>query len=118
MRTSTVILLLTAICRKSPGQVSQDDQRLKRRDEVAGQPAGSDERSTNAVWVVPAGTKIPIQLRQAVSTKNAQPGDPIYGQTTFPVISDSVVMIPAGTFVKGVVDSSKRAGRIKGKAEM
>jgi hypothetical protein len=27
-------------------------------------------------------------------------------------------MIPAGTFVKGVVDSSKRAGRIKGKAEL
>jgi hypothetical protein len=27
-------------------------------------------------------------------------------------------MIPAGTFVKGVVDTSKRAGRIKGKAEL
>jgi hypothetical protein len=69
-------------------------------------------------WVVPAGTQIPIQLRQAVSTKNALPGDPIYGQTTFPIIVNNVVMIPAGTFVKGIVDSSKRAGRIKGKAEL
>lgn len=70
------------------------------------------------LWVVPAGTKIPIQLRQAVSTKNAAPGDLIYAQTTFPVVIDSVVMIPAGTFVKGVVDTAKRAGRIKGRSEL
>jgi hypothetical protein len=67
---------------------------------------------------VPAGTKIPIQLRQAVSTKNAHPGDPIYAQTSFPIDINDVIMIPAGTYVKGVVDSSQRAGRIKGRAEL
>jgi hypothetical protein len=118
MRTSTiVILLLAAICRQGPAQAPDDQQRLKRRDEMEKRSA-SGERSENGVWVVPAGTKIPIQLRQAVSTKNAQPGDPIYAQTTFPVVIDNQVMIPAGTFVKGVVDTSKRAGRIKGKAEL
>ena len=115
MRTSrTAFLLLSAFCVESFAQVADDPQRLKRRDELpAVRPEGA-----NPVWVIPAGTKIPIQLRQAVSTQNAQPGDPIYGQTTFPVIIDHVVMIPAGTFVKGVVDTSKRAGRIKGKAEL
>ncbi|HET8667092.1 MAG TPA: hypothetical protein VFM10_03865 [Terriglobales bacterium] len=76
------------------------------------------ERGQKADWVVPAGTKIPVQLRQAISTKNAQPGDPIYGQTTFPIFVNQQVMIPGGTFVQGVVDKVKRAGRIKGTAEL
>jgi len=121
MQTSaTVILLLAAACRVGLSQVSDEQQRLKRRDELPAKAPGSDERGTPAggLWVVPAGTKIPIQLRQAVSTKQAQPGDPIYAQTTFPIIIDNQVMIPAGTFVKGMVDTSKRAGRIKGKAEL
>jgi type IV secretion system protein VirB10 len=118
MRTPTIAVLLTAVlCQSSQAQVSDEQQRLKRRDEVPTRPA-EVEQAENPIWVVPAGTKIPIQLRQAVSTKNAQPGDPIYGQTTFPVIVGNVVMIPAGTFVKGVVDSAKRAGRIKGRAEL
>jgi hypothetical protein len=91
------------------------------RDEVPAKVASPEQplqQGANSRWIVPAGTKIPIQLRQAVSTKNAQAGDPIYAQTTFPIVVDSVIMIPAGTYVKGVVDSSKRAGRIKGSAEL
>src|SRR4051812_32555909 len=121
MRTSTTaILILAALCRHALAQLSDDEQRLKRRDELPAKASASDDRSASetGLLVVPAGTKIPIQLRQAVSTKNAQPGDPIYAQTTFPVIVENFVMIPAGTFVKGVVDTSKRAGRIKGKAEL
>jgi hypothetical protein len=70
------------------------------------------------MWVVPAGSQIPIALQQAVSTKHAQPGDAIYGRTTFPVVSQGHVTIPAGTYVQGKVDSVKRAGRIKGTAEL
>ncbi|HWQ53964.1 MAG TPA: hypothetical protein VN442_09775 [Bryobacteraceae bacterium] len=93
---------------------------MKQRTELPASLPGSDQQlqPANGLWVVPAGTKIPIQLRQAVSTKNAQPGDPIYAQTTFPIVVNNLIMIPAGTFVKGVVDSSKRAGRIKGSAEL
>src|SRR3954468_17555371 len=120
MRLSTAIILLAFLSSARAEQVGDDDRQLKRRDELPPKAAAVDGRSgsINPLLVVPAGTKIPIQLRQAVSTKNAQPGDPIYGQTTFPVIIDNLVMIPAGTFVKGAVDSSKRAGRIKGKAEL
>jgi type IV secretion system protein VirB10 len=108
------------LVRQAPAQDADSQQKLKRRDEVPAASAESRGQSGSAdkLWVVPAGTKIPIQLRQAISTKNAQPGDPIYGQTTFPLIVDNRVMIPAGTFVKGVVDMSRRAGRIKGKAEL
>jgi len=120
-RASTRIFLLSsALCQLGLAQVSEDQERLKRRNEIPVKPPAADVNveTPSGLWVVPAGTKIPIQLRQAVSTKNAQPGDPIYAQTTFPVIVESLVMIPAGTFVKGVVDMSKRAGRIKGKAEL
>jgi type IV secretion system protein VirB10 len=104
-----------AIC-----QQQAEQPQLKTRSEVPPpeKRAQTADQSGNAVWVLPAGTKIPIQLRQAVSTKNAQPGDPIYAQTTFPVVVDGAIMIPAGTYVKGVVDRSQRAGRIKGSAEL
>ncbi len=71
-----------------------------------------------SLWIVPAGTKIPLQLRQPLSTKSAQPGDPVYAQTSFPIVINSTMMIPAGTWVQGKVDMVKRAGRIKGTAEL
>jgi hypothetical protein len=76
------------------------------------------ERSTAPVLTVPAGAKIPLSLRQPISTKGAKVGDPIYAQTTFPVVVEGNIVIPAGTWVQGVVDVVKRAGRIKGSAEM
>ncbi len=70
------------------------------------------------VITLAAGTKIPLELVQPVSTKNAQPGDPIYAKTTFPIVAQGAMAIPAGTWVQGTIDSVLRAGRIKGKAEL
>jgi hypothetical protein len=91
-------------------------QELKKRSDLVGQVPRP--RSTAPVLTVPAATKIPLQLRQPVSTKGARIGDPIYAQTTFPVVIEGNIIIPAGTWVQGVVDTVKRAGRIKGAAEM
>jgi len=92
---------------------------LKQRTDIQAIPKNSGQpEAANGLWIVPAGTRMPIQLRQAVSTRSAQPGDPIYAQTTFPIVVDNTLMIPGGTYVKGVVDSAKRAGRIKGRAEL
>lgn len=120
MQTSTAAILLavSALCSQSTAQTSDEAPKLKLRTEVGSKPVEAQPPAADGVWIVPAGTKIPIQLRQAVSTKNAQPGDPIYAQTTFPVVANNAIMIPAGTYVKGVVDTAKRAGRIKGKAEL
>lgn len=123
MQTSTGVLLLfslPAICQEVPGQPPAGQPTLRQRTELPGNARTPDQPQANAggLWIVPAGTKIPIQLRQAVSTKNVQPGDPIYAQTTFPIVVDGVIMISAGTYAKGVLDASKRAGRIKGRAEL
>ena len=67
---------------------------------------------------IPAGTKVPISLRNAVSTRSSHEGDPVYAQTTFPVVIDEHIVIPAGTYMQGRIGSIKPAGRIKGRAEV
>ncbi|HEY7616269.1 MAG TPA: hypothetical protein VH744_05655 [Terriglobales bacterium] len=67
---------------------------------------------------IPSGTKVPIVLKQAISTKSAREGDPVYAETNFPVVQDQRILIPAGTYVQGRISRVQRAGRIKGRAEM
>ncbi len=114
----TLIFAVAAMAQQAPTQSQSPNDRpqLKSRTEVP--TPESTEQNHAAVLVVPAGTKIPIQLRQGISTKNALPGDTIYGQTNFPIVIDNQVVIPSGTYVQGVVDNVKRAGRIKGRAEL
>jgi hypothetical protein len=117
MKTSLtcLALMLTIVCRAQQAPEAPTPK-LKSR---TGEPVDESKPVSKAlVWTLPAGTKIPVQLRQPISTKNAQPGDGIYAQTTFPVLIGQQVLIPAGTFAQGVVDSVKRAGRIKGRAEL
>jgi hypothetical protein len=67
---------------------------------------------------LPAGTHIPLVLYNAISTRGTKPGDPVYFQTIYPVILNGKIMVPAGSWVNGVVTEAKRAGRIKGRAEV
>ena len=67
---------------------------------------------------MPAGTKIPLELRSALSTKTAKPGDAVYLNTTFPVVVGGRVVIPAGVFVQGYVDGLQRGGKVKGRAQL
>src|SRR5438067_6953342 len=67
---------------------------------------------------IPAGTKIPIALKNTISTKANHEGDPIYAQSTFPVVVNDKIVIPAGTYVQDKISAIKPAGRIKGRAEV
>ncbi|MGH8459295.1 MAG: hypothetical protein ACRESV_08085 [Nevskiales bacterium] len=71
-----------------------------------------------ATITVAAGTKVPLVLKHAVSTRNARVGDNVYLETTFPVAQDNQIVIPAGTYVQGVVSAVRRSPRIKGRAEL
>src|SRR3984885_4953727 len=72
----------------------------------------------NAKIEVPGGTHIPLVLHNAISTRSARPGDPVYFETLFPIMIDGRVAIPAGSYVSGEVTETKRAGRVKGRAEL
>jgi hypothetical protein len=85
----------------------------------AAMPASASPRSaTPAAYVVPAGTKVLLALKSAINTKTARPGDGVYLVSTFPVAVGSRVVIPAGVYVQGVVDSVQRPGRVKGRAKL
>lgn len=67
---------------------------------------------------IPAGSQIPLALKQPISTKTAREGDPIYATTTFPFVVNNRVLVPAGTYVQGRISSVKRGGRVHGRAEV
>jgi hypothetical protein len=67
---------------------------------------------------IPAGTRVPVALKHAISTRGTKEGDPVYAETTFPVVANGRVLIPAGTYVQGRISHIKQAGRIKGRAEV
>jgi len=68
--------------------------------------------------VIPAGTKVPLLLKQATSTKNAREGDPVYAETAFPFVLNDHILIPAGTYIQGKIMHSEHAGRSKKRAEL
>ncbi len=74
--------------------------------------------SKAATVVLPAGTHVPLRLTQAISTKTARTGDGVYAETTFPVTVENKMVIPPGTYVQGRITSVKKAGRVKGVAEL
>ncbi len=78
----------------------------------------TDTTPQKKTYTVPAGTKVLLQLRSAINSKSAKPGDGVYLASTFPVVVGNRVMIPAGVYVQGVVDRVERAGRMKGRAEL
>ena len=61
--------------------------------------------------IVPAGTQVLLNLKSPITTKSAHVGDGVYCQTSFPVTQDNVIVIPAGTYVKGQIAEVKRAGK-------
>lgn len=67
---------------------------------------------------VPSGTRLPLVLHNAISTRSARPGDPVYLETLFPIVIDSRILIPAGSYVSGEVTEAKRPGRIHGRGEI
>jgi hypothetical protein len=84
----------------------------------AGAPVVPVATAAAAKIMVPSGTHIPLVLHNAISTRSARPGDPVYFETLFPVMIDGKVVIPAGSYVSGEVTESKRPGRVKGRGEL
>jgi type IV secretion system protein VirB10 len=81
-------------------------------------PADEPASPAKKIYVVPAGTKVLLQLKSAINTRSAKAGDGVYLISIFPVVVGNRVMIPTGVYVQGVVDRVQRGGRIKGKAQL
>jgi hypothetical protein len=71
-----------------------------------------------ADFVVEAGTRIPLSLVNSLNTTHSAPGDRVYLETAFPIVQNGRIVIPKGSYVAGTVTEVKRAGKMKGKAEL
>jgi hypothetical protein len=69
-------------------------------------------------YTVQTGTRIPLGLINSVSTKHSAAGDRIYLETVFPIVIESHIVIPPGSYVTGTVTEVKRPGRVKGRGEL
>jgi hypothetical protein len=79
---------------------------------------GEAKDSNENTLTIPAGSKIPVALKHAISTKSAREGDAVYAATTFPFVLNEKVLVPAGTYVQGRISHVQKAGRVKGRAEV
>jgi len=79
---------------------------------------GSAANTAPAQIVVPAGTYLPLVLHSGITSRSAQPGQPVYMETTFPVVVNDRIVIPVGSYVQGEITEAKRAPKGKGGAEI
>ena len=78
----------------------------------------SAPKATPERYVVPSGTRLPLILHNAVTTRNAKPGDPVYLESLFPVVIDNRILIPAGSYIQGEILEARRPGKVKGTGEI
>jgi hypothetical protein len=78
-------------------------------------PAPSHLASTT--YLLDTGTHVPLSLINSVSTKNALPGDRVYLETVFPILTGGRIVIPPGSYVMGTITAIKRPGKVKGRGE-
>ena len=65
--------------------------------------------------VVPADTRIPLELLNAIGTRTAYVGQEVYFESIYPVTVKNRIIIPPGTYVKGRITQVVRPGHVKGK---
>jgi|SRR5579872_2517005 len=119
MRVLATMLLISGI---AWGQAAESHNPANATNASAPSAAGPSiapvaPRNSNSV-VIPAGSKVPLTLAQAISTKNAREGDAVYAQTAFPFVLEDRVLIPAGTYIQGKIMHTEHAGRSKKRAEI
>jgi len=68
--------------------------------------------------IVPADTRIPLRLQNAISSKTAYVGQAIYCRTVYPITVGDRIAIPVGSYVQGSITQVIHPGRIRGKAKL
>jgi type IV secretion system protein VirB10 len=101
---------------QAPSEGKQEEAKLEPPKKL--HESKKQQPNQELTYTVTAGTKIPLKLINAVSTKSASEGDRIYLETAFPVVSEGRIVIPSGSSVAGTITSVVRPGRVKGRGEL
>jgi hypothetical protein len=112
-RSTIGFLVLAGVLPSAPAQAPSPAGSVA--DSSRTSPKAQDEIKT---YTVSSGTRILLSLKNEISTRLAMPGDPVYLDTVFPVVQNGVVVLPAGMYVKGTIESVQRRGKVKGRANL
>jgi hypothetical protein len=118
MRKFFLLFLLSGM---AFGQAANDSKPAAGADSVPAadvKPSPSSTPTDPNLVTIPAGSRIPLSLAQAISTKNAREGDAVYATTAFPFVLDNRVIVPAGSYIQGKISHAQRAGHGHGRAEI
>ncbi len=67
---------------------------------------------------IPSGAHVLLRMENSINTRTAHEGDYVYLKTSSPISVGGQIVVPAQSYVQGVVTHSKRSGRVKGRAEL
>ncbi|MFZ0138924.1 MAG: hypothetical protein WAK89_17800 [Candidatus Sulfotelmatobacter sp.] len=118
MRSAWTFLLLSGMALGQTADAPKPEAGVSSTPAAAASSATPVAVADPNVITIPAGTKIPLLLKQAISTKNAREGDAVYAETAFPFVVNDRVIVPAGTYIQGKISHVERAGHGHGRAEI
>jgi len=118
MWVRAAVTLLAAGSMLMPAAQEQDPAQEQNQQEQTQEGWRQVGSSSEDVFTVEPGTRIPLSLINSVSTKHSSEGDRVYLQTVFPILVKGRVVIPPGSYVAGTITEVKRPGRIKGRGEL
>ena len=77
-------------------------------------PPSNATPAAPASLVIPAGTRIRVRLRETLSSKRSQTGEPFSGTLATPIRVNGTTVVRAGAEARGTVTDAKNQGRFKG----
>jgi len=80
------------------------------------QPPSSSAANTG--YTIPTGSKILIQLVDAISSETSRAGSTFIAVLDEPLTANGIEVAPRGADVRGRINTSNDAGRVSGKAEL
>jgi len=83
------------------------------RDTRPPAPPASGDRTQSTTYDVPVGSEFDVRLQTALSSSTAQVEDRFEATTLVDYREGDRVIVPAGSVVRGVVSSVKKAGRLE-----
>jgi len=75
-------------------------------------PSGPTEVNSSQRGVIPAGQELDLRLQTALSSETSTAEQRFEATTAVDVTQNGIVLIPAGSLVRGVVSSVRPAGRV------
>src|SRR6185312_8785536 len=93
--------------------LSPDSTQPPAQNLIANAPAPAAAAETS----IPAGTRVLLVLTSPLHSTSGTAGSGVYLETVMPVIDGNRVVIPAHTFVEGVVEGSRRPGHFNRTSE-